>query len=345
MFWIIGGDFLAHYLYQWTGAPALGLLSTQLTHAEWAGFHAYDLVFPLFMFLSGVSAGLVMERAGRPASKAAMLKRAARRAATLIALGVVYNWGWRVDVAEIRFASVLGLIGGAYFISISIMLALDGLRGRLLALLGVLACVAALQLFATPAPGFGAGALTAEGSVNSWIDQTFLPGRLHGGSYDPEGLLGVFSGAAITLAGGLVGAYMMRRRLDRERVNIWLLALLGAGLVLAGLAISPFYPPIKKLWTATFNIMSIGFCLMLLAFAVAVFDRGRLLAARYAFAVIGANSILIYMAARYFVYPIYQAADANEWPAALSAAIMVCVIVVQWLFLRFLYERKLFLRV
>lgn len=241
MLWIIGGDFLIRYLYDWTGNGVLGGMSQQLTHADWVGVHAYDLIFPLFIFLSGVSLGLSAARDGFLLSKRAMIGRAARRAAILIALGVLYNWGWNVDLQTIRFASVLGLIGGAYFISVLVMVFSDKLYARLGAILIILLIVAGLQLFA-PTPGFGAGVLTEEGSINSWIDQQFLPGRLHGGVYDPEGLLGVFSASSIALAGLATGAYMASH--DHVRVSrIIQLAAIGIGLIVIGSALAPVYPP------------------------------------------------------------------------------------------------------
>lgn len=344
MLWIIGGDFLIHYLFEWSGAPVLGLASRQLTHAEWIGVNAYDLVFPLFMFLSGVSVGIVLQRDSESLKKAEFFLRASRRAAILVLLGVLYNWGWRIELAEIRFASVLGLIGGAYLITVAIMLAADRLRGRLIALVGILIFVTVLQLM-VPTPDIGSGVLTPEGSINGWIDRTFLPGRLHGGTYDPEGLLGVVSGASITLAGGIIGAHLMSRRLNKGHPNLLGLFVIGVFLVALALVIWPVYPPIKKIWTASFDIFSIGMCICLLVIAILLSESRKLLGLRTFFVVIGANSILIYLAARYFVYPIYKWADAFEWTAPFSAGAVFCIIVLEWLVLRFLYKRRLFLRV
>ena len=42
--------------------PFTRFLATQLEHADWAGFHFYDLIFPLFLFIVGVSIVLSMDR-------------------------------------------------------------------------------------------------------------------------------------------------------------------------------------------------------------------------------------------------------------------------------------------
>ena len=53
MFWIIGGEEIFHSLFKATGSPFWGAISNQFTHPAWNGFHFYDLIFPLFLFIAG----------------------------------------------------------------------------------------------------------------------------------------------------------------------------------------------------------------------------------------------------------------------------------------------------
>ncbi|HEY4327648.1 MAG TPA: DUF5009 domain-containing protein [Mucilaginibacter sp.] len=55
MFWIAGGEELFHGMAHATNAPFWNALSLQFTHPDWNGFHVYDLIFPLFLFMAGVS--------------------------------------------------------------------------------------------------------------------------------------------------------------------------------------------------------------------------------------------------------------------------------------------------
>ena len=55
MFWIIGAEEVFHELAKITGSPFWTAIATQFTHPDWNGFHIYDLIFPLFLFLAGVS--------------------------------------------------------------------------------------------------------------------------------------------------------------------------------------------------------------------------------------------------------------------------------------------------
>src|SRR6185437_15536499 len=69
MFWILGADSFVYALHETSQIAPTRFLATQLDHAEWAGFHFYDLIFPLFVFMMGVSTVFsltkIIEREGR----------------------------------------------------------------------------------------------------------------------------------------------------------------------------------------------------------------------------------------------------------------------------------------
>ena len=54
MFWIAGGDALMFHLYQAAPNSVTRMLADQFHHVEWEGFHFYDLIFPLFVFIVGL---------------------------------------------------------------------------------------------------------------------------------------------------------------------------------------------------------------------------------------------------------------------------------------------------
>src|SRR5258708_20442170 len=55
MFWIAGGEEIFHILARITGNSFWQTLSDQFEHPAWNGFHFYDLIFPLFLFIAGVA--------------------------------------------------------------------------------------------------------------------------------------------------------------------------------------------------------------------------------------------------------------------------------------------------
>src|SRR5678810_1096634 len=116
MFWIMGAEEIFHKLYAATGSSFWGAISLQFTHPDWNGFHFYDLIFPLFLFLACVatpySVGRELEK-GK--SKNELLWRVIKRGLILVVLGIIYNNGLVIKlISEIRFGSVLGRIGLAY---------------------------------------------------------------------------------------------------------------------------------------------------------------------------------------------------------------------------------------
>ena len=52
MFWIMGGEGIFVTLAALTGWPVLQWWAGQLDHVPWHGFHAYDMIFPLFLFIA-----------------------------------------------------------------------------------------------------------------------------------------------------------------------------------------------------------------------------------------------------------------------------------------------------
>jgi predicted acyltransferase len=87
IFWIVGGDgaILALDRMLHDKGPVLsaigGFLGTQMSHVAWEGFRFYDLVFPLFIFVTGVSIVLALPGLVERDGKTAHLRAAARSAA------------------------------------------------------------------------------------------------------------------------------------------------------------------------------------------------------------------------------------------------------------------------
>src|SRR5215510_775632 len=74
MFWIVGGEDIVHGLYKLCPWVLFALFDRQMTHQDWAGVHFYDLIFPLFVFIVGVSIVFSLSRALEKADKATALK-------------------------------------------------------------------------------------------------------------------------------------------------------------------------------------------------------------------------------------------------------------------------------
>ena len=90
-------------------------IARQMGHVSWNGLTQHDTIFPLFLFIAGVSFpfSLSKQRASG-ISERRILFKVIRRGMTLIVLGMIYNGLFRFDFASLRVASVLGRIGLAW---------------------------------------------------------------------------------------------------------------------------------------------------------------------------------------------------------------------------------------
>src|SRR5882762_10015244 len=115
MFWIIGADSLVYALHRLSPSKPTSFLADQLEHAEWEGFHFYDLIFPLFIFLVGVSLVFSLTKTIEQAGRAEALKRVFRRGILLFVIGILYSGGFTESWPNMRLMGVLNRIALAYF--------------------------------------------------------------------------------------------------------------------------------------------------------------------------------------------------------------------------------------
>ena len=217
MFWIMGAEEIFHGLAKATGSPFWGAIANQFTHPDWNGFHFYDLIFPLFLFMAGVatpySVGRELEK-GK--SKQQLLIRVIKRGLILVLLGIIYNNGLHLrPFSDIRFASVLGRIGLAYMFA-NIIYIYTKQRGQVIWFWSLLIGYWLLLLF-NSAPGFPRGDLTMEGNFASYIDRMIIPGKLYLGIHDPEGLVSTIPAISTGLLGILAGSLLKNGAITQQK--------------------------------------------------------------------------------------------------------------------------------
>lgn len=349
MVWIMGAEEIFHGMAKTTGSPFWGAIANQLTHPAWNGFHLYDLIFPLFLFLAGVatpySIGRELEKGRR---KGQLLARIIKRGLILVLLGIVVNEGLRIQpISEIRFASVLGRIGLAYmFANIIYLYTRD--RFQIVWFAALLIGYWLLLKF-TAAPGFSPGDLTVEGNFASYIDRLILPGKLYLGIHDPEGFFSTIPAISTALLGILAGKLLKDPVIIAQRKA---LLLAGAGVVsiIVGQIWNLDFPINKNLWTSSFVLHAGGLSLLLLSLFYYIIDVLGYKKWAFFFKVIGMNSILIYISGRFINWE-YTTNSFFSWLFQLVGnpfnivVMAICYVFIKWLFLYILYRKKVFLRV
>ena len=349
MFWIVGGRevFLALLALmvgkQWLVTPdQLAWFTAELHHPEWNGFTFYDLIFPLFIFLTGVSMPFALaKRVARGDSTFQLYWKVTRRAVLLVLLGLICQGLLKFDFANLRCASVLGRIGLAYFFAALISFH-TSTRGRVAWIVVILLGYwAAMMLI--PVPGFGAGNLQPGQTLADWIDRRFLPGKLYKIVRDPEGILSTIPAIATCLLGVLAGQWLREsRRSGLVRAAALLIA--GAVCLLLGGLWSQSFPLNKNLWTSSFVLWAGGWSLLLLGLFYLVIDVWGWKKWAFFFAVIGVNAITIYVGHDFIDFPAVGQLIFSRAPIYKALLLPSATVATEWLFLYVLYRSRIFLR-
>lgn len=349
MFWIMGAEEIFHGMAKATNASFWTILSNQFTHPDWNGFHFYDLIFPLFLFIAGVATPYSVGRElQKGKTKNQVLWRVVKRGLILVLLGIIYNNGLQIrPISEIRFGSVLGRIGLAYMFA-NIIYIYSNHAAQVIWFCALLIGYWLLLKF-TSAPGYLPGDLTMQGNFASYIDRSILPGRLYLTIHDPEGLMSTIPAIGTGLLGILTGSYLKNNNTNggRKALNMAIVGIIFIGLALLW---NFDFPINKNLWTSSFVLNVGGISLLLLALFYFIIDVLGYKRWAFFFKVIGMNSILIYMSGRFIDWE-YSTNGFFKWLGQLmgnpyGAVVMaICFVIIKWAFLYFMYKKKIFLRV
>lgn len=337
-----GGFFIALFTFlKCTG------LADQFEHVPWSGFHFYDLVFPLFMFLVGVSMPLsITKRLEKEGSKKKIYFHVVKRAIILFILGLVYNGLLDFNFATQRYAGVLQRIAFTYMVAAFIVMNFKK-WGQIIWILA-LTIGYWLVLLLVPVPGFGAYNLTPEGNLCAYIDQQFLPGTFCCYEYgDNEGLLSNFSAITSVLIGVLSGSLLISKKTCNSKIKQMLIA--GSSLIVAALLWNFVYPINKNLWTGSFVSLTSGLSILLLCLCYWLIDVKGYTKWTFPFRVYGLNSITIYVLSGIFDFGIIATIFIGGFYTSFgdfqATFLEFSILLVKWLFLYFLYRQKIFLKV
>jgi predicted acyltransferase len=344
LFWIIGGSAIFTGLANVLGGP-LKALSPQFQHVRWEGLHFEDLIWPLFMFIVGVSIPLSIEkRKAAGETKRSLYLHAVQRAVILFILGMALQGGllnW--DLTKLHPCySVLHGIAAGYLISIAVVIELKPKMQA--AVIGIFLLLYWSVLEWIPVPGIGAGVLTPDGNIATWVDQTIL-GHFHYG--ENTWFLSYIAFASSILL-GVMASHLLRLPYA-EKTKVMLLAGAGAACVVAGLLWSFMLPIIKLLWTSSFVLIGGGYSFLMLALFYWVIDVKGYRRWAFFFKVIGMNSLAVYAVTELFnfrhignIFVGGLLPRIQPWDEFVSASAAVAIV---WLILYWMYRTKSFVKI
>jgi len=349
MFFISGGGTFLVLLKDKTGIRWVDAIGHQLEHVPWDGFVFYDFIFPLFLFIAGVSLSFSLVKGSSVGlTKSALYKKVFVRMLILIGLGLLYKNSPIpfFEIEKIRLGSVLGRIGFACFITALLFLNFSTIK-RIYWIAGILIGYYAV-LFLIPVPGYGAGDLSFEGNLVGWFDRTFLPGRLLQGSYDELGLLTQLPALCITVFGSIAGDILRGNWTENKKTIT--LVLIGTIAILVALLWNIHFPINKRLWSSSFIMLTSGLAFLILALFYWIIDVKGIRKWTFFFKVIGLNSLAIYFAYRFIDFS-FTASELfgglynplpEEWHTVFDALGAMALV---WGFLYILYRLKIFIKI
>lgn len=352
MFWIMGGEGIFIGLASLTGWPVLKWWAAQQEHVPWHGFHFEDMIFPLFLFIAGISFTFSLsKRYNGPENRKSLYGHVIKRGLILVLLGILYNNAVRFNFPEMRYASVLGRIGLAWMFAALIFMNTN-LKSRIIWAIGILVSYWLLLLL-FPAHDLGIyDKFSQQGNLDGFIDRHFLPGVFCCYTYgDSEGIMSTFPAIVTALLGMLTGQFLLSDFLKEKPFRkVLYMVLAAAGLIIIGRIWNIFFPINKYLWSSSFVCFVGGLSLLIFSVFYLIIDILNFKKWAFFFVVIGMNPITIYLAGRIIGFEsaskFFFADIISRFPATWETFLNgIAYTGVSWLFLYILYKKKIFLKV
>lgn len=292
MLLIIFADKFFFSLNKGAGTATTGFLANQFEHPDWFGFHIYDIVMPLFLFVVGVVIPFSMEkRIQNGESKIKLYSHIIRRFVILFILGWIVQ-GHLLDLDLEKFAvfsNTLQAIAVGYLFSTIAYMHLS--KNNRYILFVVLLIVYAALLALPNIPNVGKSELLPDKSFAIYIDRLVFRQFDDGTQY--TWLITGLGFTATTLS-GLFAGELLKSSFSQKKI-LQTLIIVGVLGIIAGQVWGIWHPIIKKLWTSSFVLFLSGICYLLLAFFYWIIDIKNYRKWAYPLNVIGTNAITAYV--------------------------------------------------
>lgn len=349
MFFIMGGSSLLMALHTLLPNAFTETIAQHMSHVSWHGFSFFDMIFPLFLFIAGISFPFSFaKKTSNGISNKSIYLDIFRRGMMLVLLGLLYNGILQFNFESFRYASVLGRIGFAWMFAALIYVRVSK-KMRTTLIFTILILYWILIAFCPNPQIAGHDVFSMNGWIGGYIDRLYLPGQLYFTVHDPEGLLGIIPAIATALLGMSAGDIVKSANISPNQKTIYM-SILGIILIAIGLFCDQFFPINKHMWSSSFVCLVGGISFLLFALFYFIIDVKGIKHFTMFFKVIGMNSITIYLAqcfinfagiSSFFLGGIQSMFSESSQPFISALG----YILVSWLFLYFLYKNKIFLKV
>ena len=381
MMWILGAGIFVNALDKLSASAPTRMIAAQLEHVEWEGVRFYDFIFPLFLFIVGVSLVFSLDRTLNREGRAKAVAQIVRRSVLLFLFGVLYTGGLSHKWPEVTLGGVLHRIAACYFFAALIYVwCAKRLKAIAVIAAGLLVGYWALLTFvpfpdleleessveeiaqrigshdpaaiAAAVPERVHGVYEETRNLANYLDFRFLPGKKMSRYYINEGLLSTLPSIAICLFGIFAGRLLKSGIAPHRKVVLLFVA--GAVGILLGSLWSLQFPLIKRIWTSSFILVASGYSAMMLGLFYYLVDVRKWSRWCEPFVWIGMNPITLYLLSRVINYTqiaeMFVGGDVKAFFDAQAKGLGSLVVAtfglgLVFLLAWFLHRRKIFLRV
>jgi heparan-alpha-glucosaminide N-acetyltransferase len=328
------------------------VLAFNQSHTEWFGCSLHDMIQPSFSFLVGVALPYSIRsrrRKGTPFSK--MLGHTIWRSLLLIALGIFLR-SLESTQTNFTFEDTLTQIGLGY--TFLFLLAFRPTRDQWIAFGALLfGYWLAWALYPAPGPNFDYAAV---GVPPDW-HHLYTGFRAHwnknsnlGQAFD---LTLSFIPTLGTMILGLFAGQWFQAAAPRQPIRKFVIT--GVILIALGLFfhLTGVCPIVKRIWTPSWTLFSGGICFLFLSAFSWIIDVKQYRRWAFFLIVVGANSIAAYLIAhlwedfirRNLLTNLGHAPFLIFGPGLQPLVLGATILLLDWLFLHWMYRRKIFLRI
>lgn len=324
------------------------------THAKWTGFHAWDLVMPLFLFMAGASIPFAYSSFKKGNIAATVLfRRIVKRVLLLWLFGAIIQGNLldlNINTLKLYSNTLQSIAIGYLFASLIYMFCSVKKVIAITIILPIIYTIG-MQIY---------GAYLPTDNLAEFIDRAVLGRFVDRATVDASGNV-IFApwynyawiypsiNFTTSVLLGVLSTCLLRSKLEEKKKALYLLSI-GVGCIIMAYAFSPIEPIIKKLWTSTMTLLAGGYSMILMAIFYYIIDIYKKKNWIQWLKFYGMNSILAYILFNTlklkslisFWFHGFEQYIGSEAYSVLFIFIQVSII---FLILKYCYEKSIFLKV
>ena len=307
LFLLVGLEAVMHHLSSAVNTPSFHSFMWCFTHVQWEGFSTWDMIMPLFMFMSGITIPFALSRYKDAKDKSLIYRRILKRVVLLWVFGMMCQ-GNLLGLNPDRiyfYSNTLQAIATGYLISALLYLH-TSIRTQIITAIALLLGFWGAMEFIT-INGYGGGDYTPDGNLAEWMDREVL-GRFRDGASVVNGetvfpdwyrytwILSSLNFGVTVLTGTFAGYILKDKEINAQKKLAYLL-IIGSAMVAISQIWGIWHPIIKKIWTGSMTLLSSGYCFLLMALFYYIVDYKGWKKHTQWLKIYGMNSIVAYMLA------------------------------------------------